>query len=110
MSNHTQSPIPSQAATLKAYVEKIKAQVHEAKATLDLFEAAAQKKKAQADIAAIGKLKASKASIEKKLQDLGTTHEAHVARAKADINEGVTTLKATVDALATKLKSHSTTK
>ena len=110
MATHTQNSIPSQAATLKAYVDKIKAQVHEAKATLDLFQAAAQKQKAQADIAAISGAKTAKEHIEKKLQDLGTTHDAHIARAKADIDEGVARLKATIDALATKFKSHSTTK
>lgn len=110
MTSKMQSDIPAQSAMLKAYVDKIKAQVHEAKATLDLFEAAAQKKKAQAEIAAIGGVKTAKENIEKRLQDLSATHGPHVARAKADIDADVVRLKATIDALATKFKSHSATK
>ena len=110
MTTKMQRDVPAQSAMLKAYVDKIKAQVHEAKATLDLFEAAAQKKKAQAEIAAIGGVKTAKANIEKRLQDLSTTHRAYVARAKADIDADVARLKTAIDALATKFKSHSTTK
>jgi hypothetical protein len=110
MTSKMQSAVLSQGATLKAYVDKIGAQVHEGKARLDLLQATAQKNKAQAHIEAIGGLKTAKDNIEKKLQDLSTTHDAHVARAKADIDEQVARFKATLDALATKIESHSTTK
>ena len=110
MTSKIQSDVPAQSAMLKAYVDKIKAQVREAKATLDLFEAAAQKKKAQAEIAAIHSVRTAKENIEKRLQDLNTTHGAHVARAKADIDADVARFKATIDELATKFRSHSTAK
>jgi hypothetical protein len=110
MTSKLQSDVSAQSTMLKAYVDKIKAQVHEAKAKLDLFEAAAQKQKAQAEIAAIGAVKTAKENIEQRLQDLRTTHGPHVARAKADIDADVVRLKATIDALATKIKSQSTTK
>jgi len=110
MTSKMQTDLPAQSAMLKAYADKIKAQVHEAKAKLDLFEAAAQKKKAQAEIAAIGGVKTAKEQLERKLQDLNATHGPHVARAKADIDADVVRLKATIDALATKFKSHSMTK
>jgi len=96
--------------TLKAYEEKISAQVQEAKARLEQIEAKAKEKKAQADIAVIGSLKTAKQNIDRKLQDLRTTHDAHVAHAKADIDADVARLKASVDDLATKFKTHSATK
>ena len=110
MTSKMQSAVLGQGAMLKAYVDKIRAQVHEAKAKLDLFQAKAQNKKAQAHIEAIGSLKTAKDNIEKKLQDLSTTHDAHVVRAKADIDAEVARFKATIDALATKFKADSTTK
>jgi|SRR6185436_213711 len=110
MTTQTQSTKQAQTATVKAYVDKIKAQIHVAKAALDLFEAAAQKKKAQAEIAAIGELKTARENIEKRLQDLSGTHEPHVSRAKAAINEEVARFNATINELATKVRSHSATK
>ena len=110
MTSEMQSDVPAQSAMLKTYVDKIRAQVHEAKATLDVFEAAAQKKKEQAVIAAIGGVRTAKEDIERRLQDLSTTHGAHVARAKADIDADVARFKATIEALATKFRSHAAVK
>jgi hypothetical protein len=57
---NTQSAPRTESAALKAYEDKIRAQVQEAKATLDQFETKAKEKKAQAEITALNNLKASK--------------------------------------------------
>ncbi len=101
---HTESPL------LKAYEEKLTAQVQEAKARLEEFEARAKEQKAQAEIDAIGKLKTTRRNIDRKLQDLKTTHEAHVTQAKADLDAEVARFKTGVEELGAKLKSRATTK
>jgi hypothetical protein len=97
-------------ATVKIYEDKINAQIQEAKAKLDQFEAQAKKQGAQAELTAINHLKTAKQNIDRKLQDLKTTHETHVARAKADIEAEVTNFKASIDELAAKFKAHPATK
>lgn len=99
-----------QSTLLKAYEEKITAQVQEAKAKLDEFEARAKEQKAQGEIDVIGKLKTAKQNIDRKVQELKTTHETHVARAKADVETEVARFKTAVDELGAKLKVHATTK
>lgn len=99
-----------QSTLLKAYEEKITAQVQEAKARLEQVEARAKEQRARAEIDAIGKLKTAKQNIDRKLQDLKTTHETHVARAKADIDAEVARFKTAVEELGAKLKTHPTTK
>ena len=54
---NTHTAPQTQSATLKAYEDKIRAQVQEAKAKLDQFEAKAKEKKAQAEITALNSLK-----------------------------------------------------
>lgn len=97
-------------ATLKAYQDKIAAQIQEAKSTLEQFEAKAKEKKAEAEVATINKLKTAKQNIDQKLQDLKTTNSAHVTQAKAEIDAEVAKFKASMDEIATKLKTHSATK
>jgi uncharacterized protein YaaN involved in tellurite resistance len=80
MTTKTQNGTETGNATLKAYEDKIKAQVQEAKAKLEQFEAKAKEKKAQADIAAVSNLKAAKQHIDQKVHDLKTIHDAHGAR------------------------------
>jgi hypothetical protein len=91
--------------TFKGYVEKIALQVAEAKATLALLEAKADEKGAQAEIAAIKRLKAARQHLDQKVQGLTTTHESLLGRARADIDEGLSTFKASMDALAAKVKT-----
>lgn len=99
-----------QSALLKAYGDKLSAQVQEAKAKLEEFEARAKEQKAQAEIDAIGRLKTTKQNIDRKLHDLKETHETHVARAKADVEAEVARFKTAVEELGAKLKAHATTK
>ena len=96
--------------TLKTYEDKITAQIQEAKARLEQFEAKARDKKAQGETAAIDSLKTAKQNIDRKLQDLKTTHDTNVARAKADIDADVAKFKASIDELAAKLKTHTARK
>ena len=95
----------ARSATVKAYENKIAAQVQEAKARLDQFEAKAKEKSAQAEISAIHGLKTAKQNIDRRLQDLKTTSSVYAAQAKAGIDADVAAFKASVDELAGKFKT-----
>jgi F0F1-type ATP synthase membrane subunit b/b' len=110
MSTKTQGVTPTQSAVIKAYQDKISAQVQEAKAKLDLLDATARQKKAQAEIAAIASLNTAKQNIETRLKDLKATHESNASRARAEIDADVVKFKSSVDELAAKLKTHAATK
>jgi hypothetical protein len=94
-------------AEIKAYQEKIGAQLQEAKAVLNGVEAHAKGKLAQSDIDSINRLKAKHQEIEKKVhQDLKTAGEVAVAaKIKSDIDAEMPKLKAAVDQLSAKVKS-----
>jgi len=89
-------------STLEGYEGKIASKVQEAKERLEQFEAKAKKKGAVATIAAIGGLHLAKRHIDRKLQDLKTTHTANQARAKADIDTEVAAFIAAVAELVKK--------
>src|SRR5215468_8807562 len=93
---NTQSGTTS-SATLKGYEDKINAQMKQAKAKLDQFEAKTKEQHAQAEVTAIDSLKTAKQNIDRKLQDLKTTHETHLERAKASIDADIATFKASID-------------
>jgi hypothetical protein len=96
-------------AEIKAYQEKIGAQLREAKALLDGFEAHAKGKLAQSEIDAISRLKAKHQEIDKKVhQDLKVTGEVAVAaKVKSDIDAEIVKFKASLDQVAAKVKSQS---
>lgn len=94
-------------SALKAYVDKIAAQVREAKARLEQFEAKAKEKEAQTNIDEINSLKAARQEIDRKLQDLTMTHDSHVLRAKVDIDADVARFKAAIVGLTARLKKYS---
>src|SRR5690349_8244611 len=89
-------------ATIKAYEDKISAQMQDAKARLEQIEAKAKEKNAQAELTAVNSLKTAKQNIDRRLQDLKATHATHVARAKADIDADVAAFKASIDDFSTK--------
>jgi hypothetical protein len=93
-------------AEIKAYQEKIGAQLQEAKAVLNGVEAHAKGKLAQSEIDSINRLKAKHQEIEKKVhQDLKTAGEVAVAaKVKTDIDAEMTKFKASVDQLSAKVK------
>ena len=97
-------------AEIKAYQEKIGAQLREAKALLDGFEAHAKGKLAQSEIDAISRLKAKHQEIDKKVHhDLKTTGEVAVAaKVKSDIDAEIAKFKTSLDQLSAKAKSQPT--
>jgi hypothetical protein len=94
-------------AEIKAYQEKIGAQLQEAKAVLKGVEAHAKGKLAQSEIDTIARLKAKHQEIDKKVhQDLKVGAEVTLAaKVKSDIDAEVTKFKASVDQFAAKAKS-----
>src|SRR5262245_16999844 len=92
-------------AAFKAFEDKVTAQVQEGKARLEQLEA--KEKGAQSELDAINSLKATKENIHRKVQDLKTTHEDHVARAQAAIDADVAAFKARIEELNAKLKFQS---
>ena len=92
---------------IKAYQEKVNAQLQEAKALLNGFEAHAKGKLAQSEIDTIARLKAKHQEIDQKVQrDLKTVAGVTVAaKVKSDIDAEVAKFKTSVDQLAAKVKS-----
>jgi len=91
--------------TLKAYEDKIHAEVDQAKARLAHFEAQAKEARTQVETSIINKLETAKENIDRKLHDLKTMHDADVARAKSDIDAAVVKYKASVDEIAAKFRT-----
>jgi gas vesicle protein len=91
--------------TLKAFEDKIQAQIDGAKTKLQQFEATAKAKGSAAETATVNNLKTTKQNIDRKLQDLKTTHDTHVAHAKSDIEADVAKFKASVEELGAKFKT-----
>jgi uncharacterized phage infection (PIP) family protein YhgE len=94
-------------STIKAYQDKIAAQIRDAKSKLEQFEATAKDKGAQQEAAAVSRLNAVKQNIDRKLQDIKSTNATLVSRAKADIDADVAMFKASIDELATRVKTPS---
>jgi len=101
---------PTASATLKAYEDKVSAQIQESKARLEQLEAKAKEKSAQAELNAINSLKGTKENIQRKVQDLRTTNENQMARAQTAIDADVTAFKARVEELSAKLQTGSARK
>ena len=108
MTNRKSSPTAS--ATLKAYQDKVRAQIQDGKAKLEQLQAKAKDMRGQAELSAITRLKAAKEDIDRKVQDLKTTHDADVARAKAGIDADVVAFKARIEEVGAKLKNRSARK
>jgi hypothetical protein len=91
-------------STLKAYEAKVREQVHEAKAKLEQFEVRARERKAETEITTINRLKTARQDIDRKLQGLAKTADERLAQAKADIDQDMSTFKASIDRLSEKLR------
>jgi hypothetical protein len=85
--------------TAETFEEKIAAQLQEAEARLEQFEAKGKAKRVQAEIAAVEALKTARQNIERKLRDLKTINDAEIVRAKADIDTAAAALKTSLDEL-----------
>lgn len=92
--------------TIKAYEEKITAQLQQGKGQLAELEASAKGKVAQAEINLIHDLKTRHREIDKKLHELKTTGDANAEQIKAEIDANVAKLKSSLTELASKLKEH----
>jgi len=99
-----------QSATIKAFEERLSAQLQEAKSQIDGIEGRAKGKMAQAEIDAINGLKTQRQEIEKKRQDLKTSGEAKAAQLKSEIEADMAKFKTSLDRLGTKVKSQVATK
>lgn len=108
MSTNTQGTTQAQSAAIKAYEEKLKAQVAEAKAKLDLLEATAREKKAQTEINAIAVLKTTKENIDRRIRDLKTTSDANLSHAKSALESDVAGFRTSIDEIAAKVKTRAT--
>ena len=96
-------------AEIKAYQEKIDAQLHEAKAVLNGFEAHAKGKLAQSEVDTISRLKVKHKEIDKKVHhDLKAAGAVAVAaKVKSDIDAEFAKFKASLDQLSAKAKNQS---
>lgn len=103
----TQTTKTAAGATLAAYEERILAQIKEAEARIEKFEATAKEKRLQAETTAVAGLKAARKDLEQKLRTLATTQEAHIARAKTDIDAAAVALKTKLDEFGRRLSAMS---
>lgn len=101
----TQNTPRGTGTTLEAFQDKIVAQMQAAEARIQQFEAKATEKRLQAEIAAVNGLKTARQNIERKLNDLATTQEAQIARAKADIDAAAAALKTSLDEFGRKFST-----
>ena len=95
-------------ATLKHYEEKIGAQLQQARAQLEKFEARARATKAQAEIEAVKALNATKRSIDEKHRQLQTAAGAKASQIKAEIDAAIPAFKASLEQHARKFKGLAT--
>ena len=110
MPTNKQGNTQAQPATIRAYEDKVKAQLAEAKSKLDLLEATAREKQAQVEITAIAGLKTAKENIDRRIRDLKTTSDASLSRAKAAVESDVASLRTSIDNLTARIKNDVTTK
>jgi len=98
-------------AETKVYQEKVNAQLNEAKALLNGFEAHAKGKLAQSEIDAISRLKEKHQEIDKKVHhDLKTAADVAVAaKLKSDIDADIVKFKNSLAALAAKVQNQPAT-
>ena len=103
----TQTTPHGTGTTLKAFEDTIVAQMQEAEARIEQFEAQARDKRLQAEIAAVNGLKAARQNIGRKPAELATTQDAQIVRAKADIDAAAAALKTSLDEFGRKFSTFS---
>jgi hypothetical protein len=92
-------------ATLKAYEDKVNAQIRDAKAKLEQYEAKATEQRTQAENKAIEQLKTTRQNLEQKVRGLKTTQEGSMERTKAEINAEVARLHTSIDDLTNQYRA-----
>src|SRR5262245_27358263 len=88
----------------KAYEEKVRAELQQAKSQLEEFEARSKAEDKQVATDLINQLKGTHRKIEKDLQKLETSAVEEMEQEKDDIDAGRDKLRAGLAQLATKLK------
>jgi len=91
-------------AGLQEFEQKIKGQVEQTRAKLDEIQAKAKEKRTEVETATIARLNTARQDIDRKVQDLKSAHQEHVARAKSEIEADVAKFKASVDEFTAKVK------
>ncbi len=99
----TQTTEKQTGGMLAAYETRILAQIEDADARIERFEAKAKEKRLQAETTAANALKVARQNLEEKLRALATTSDAHVARAKTDIDAAAVALKTGLDEFSRRL-------
>jgi len=92
-------------ATLAAFEKRIRAEIKEAEARIEKFEAKTKERRLEAETTAVNTLKSARQNLEQKLKELATTQEARVARAKTDIDAAAVGLKTALDDLGRRLST-----
>jgi hypothetical protein len=95
---------------MKAFEDKVSAQLQEAKAKIEEIEAQAKVQKALKEIDALKDLEKRRLEIETRCYELKTLGEGKVGEAKADLEARLTKLRASLDQVGAKLKSHAAAK
>ncbi len=109
----TETAKPAQAATtpnIEDFEKRMVAQIEEAEARIEKFETKAKDNRLSAEIKTIDQLKVTREALQKKLQNLATTSQANIVKAKADIDTAAASLKASLDDLGRKLATFSVKK
>src|SRR5262249_23806713 len=86
-------------ATLKAFEDKINAQIRDAKAKLEQVEMKTATERDQTESKTIEELKTTRQNLEQKVRDLNTTNAASLERAKEEISAEVAKLRTSIDKL-----------
>jgi DnaJ-domain-containing protein 1 len=97
-------------AQTKAYEEKIRAELQQAKSRLEEFEASSKAEDKQAADDLINQAKRTQEKIEKQLQKLNTSATEEMEQEKAEIDAGIAKLRAGLTELATKVHKEPHTK
>jgi hypothetical protein len=95
-----------QSAQIKAYEEKIRAELQKTKAHVVELEARAKSDFAQAQIDLLKDVKAFQKEIEEKLHELKTTGDGNAEQVKTYIDAKMAKLKSSLEQLAGKVKAH----
>ena len=101
----TQTTETATGSTLATYEARILAQVKDANARIETFEATAKEQRLQAEATAVAALKVARQTLEEKLRALATTSDAHIARAKTDIDAVAVALKTAIDEFGRRLSA-----
>jgi hypothetical protein len=106
MATNTPTPTdPATNATLKAYEDKVTAQIKDAKTKLEQYEMKATEQRTQAESKAIEQLKMSRQNLEQKVRGLKTAQEGAMERTKAEINAEVAKLHTSIDDLTNQYRA-----